>query len=350
MSLELKKTAPVIDLQAMRSPEGYLVEDEDLIAAANTAIALGKPLLLTGEPGIGKSDLAGWIAAQTPACALHKFVVKSTTEAAELFYRFDTLARFRDTQIESAHGNPNTETPTALAKKSALLRYIQYNALGTAILHSIGSEQAELLGFISPALGDKIYQSFPKAFSTSVVLIDEIDKAPRDVPNDILDEIDHLSFRVPELGNIEVSANPKQRPLVIITSNSERDLPKPFLRRCIYYHMRLSDDQGVLQRIAEQRIGKRYEGNGTLLGEALQLFRDLRREASLRYQPGLAELLDWLADLSLGNPPANSSLADLPHAKSSLKNALLKDPEDQKLADSEWDNWVSKAQSAESSG
>ena len=349
MLIELKKEAAAIDLEAMRSPQGYLVEDEDLIAAANAAIALGKPLLLTGEAGIGKSEFAGWIAAQPNACEMHKFVVKSTTDATDLFYQFDTLARFRDAQIASEQLDAvmtikkQTQPADKPLAQDSVHRYVRYNALGRAILHSIGRAAAERHGFISPAMGETVYRSFPEQPTRSVVLIDEIDKAPRDVPNDILDEIEHQQFRAPELGNIEVKANPRLRPIVVITSNSERDLPKPFLRRCIYYHMQLTEDDGLLRRIAERRIGKRFEGNGSLLGESLRLFRYLRNEVSLRHRPGLAELLDWLADLSMGELTAGSRLSELVHARRSLKNALLKDPEDQRLADSDWGAWLEQA-------
>ncbi len=336
MTLTLNKIGPQLDLDAMKSPAGYLVEDSDLVAAANAAIALGKPLLLTGEPGIGKSQFASWMAAQSPASPFYKFVIKSTTDATDLFFQFDTLARFRDAQIGETTANQEQGIEQGH-------RYLRYNALGMAILLSLGRERALSQGLISKEFGELVYNSVPVEPTRSVVLIDEIDKAPRDVPNDVLDEIDHLSFRVPEIGNIQASADPQFRPIVIMTSNSERDLPKPFLRRCIYYHMQLSNDDGVLRRIAEQRVGARYAANGSLLGEAIGLFRYVRSLTSLRHQPGLAELLDWLADLSSLDFQTGAHLEDISGAKVSFKTTMLKDPADQRLVDNQWPEWLTAA-------
>ena len=371
MPVTLIKDVSPVDLDAMHDPEGYVVDDDDLIAAANAAIALGKPLLLTGEPGIGKSEFARWLAHQTPACSLHKFVVKSTTEASDLFYRFDTLARFRDAQVQhlrvdhptsdqesrsrpiskdsisaDSDSNDSTSGDSISDDLSRLHRYIRYNALGTAILYSVVRSECERLGFVSPGLGKETYESVPVEPARSVVLIDEIDKAPRDVPNDILDEIDHLQFNVPDLGNLSVRANLALRPIVVVTSNSERDLPKPFLRRCIYYHMRLSEDDAILRRIAEQRLGQRFSSHASVLGDALRLFRGLRQESALRHQPGLAELLDWLNRLSATvatEPAGPTRLAQIRDGRVTMKNTLLKDSEDQALADREWDSWLKTA-------
>jgi MoxR-like ATPase len=347
MTLTLNKHSLVIDPEVARSADGYLVFDPDLIAAADAAIGLGKPLLLTGEPGIGKSEFANWLAAQPEPCALHRFVVKSTTEGNDLFYRFDTLARFRDAQVEaykSLRGELQAESATGASSDRAAplhpLRYLRYDALGKAILFSLGRAACEEQGLISASMGGEAYLSFPEGPTRSVVLIDEIDKAPRDVPNDILDEIDRLSFRVSELDNAEVKVNPGLRPIIVITSNSERDLPKPFLRRCVYYHMRFPESDEILRKIAVQRVGRRYEGNDTLLGQALKLFRYLRNDVSLNHQPGLAELLDWLADLAAYAPASNARLERIPQAKASLKNTLLKDKDDQALAGAEWDAWL----------
>jgi len=338
MSLKLNKQHITINLEEARSAEGYLVSDDDLVAAANAAIVLGKPLLLTGEPGIGKSEFANWLAAQPEKCALHKFIIKSTTEGSELFYHFDTLARFRDAQIE-VHASSRGDSKSSEGRSSHPLHYLKYDALGKAILLTLGKEECKAQGLISADTSDEEF-TWPDEPTRSVVLIDEIDKAPRDVPNDILDEIDRLSFRVRELGNKKVEVNPNLRPIVIITSNSERDLPKPFLRRCIYYHMRFPEDDGVLRQIAEKRVGKRYQDNNDLLAEALKLFHHLRNEVNLNHQPGLAELLDWLADLSSQNPEQNARLQEIPQARASLKNALMKEKDDQALADDEWEKWL----------
>jgi MoxR-like ATPase len=337
MSLTLNKQFITINQDETRSAEGYLVFDDDLVAAANAAISLGKPLLLTGEPGIGKSEFANWLAAQPEPCKLHRFIVKSTTEGHELFYHFDTLARFRDAQIE-AH-SPLEGSTAAKGKSTQPLHYLKYDALGEAILMSLGKAVCETQGLISDGT-DTLNFTLPTEPTRSVVLIDEIDKAPRDVPNDILDEIDRLSFRVRELGNQKVDVNPSFRPIVIITSNSERDLPKPFLRRCIYYHMHFPKDTNVLRQIAEKRVGKRYKDNGDLLAEALGLFHHIRNEVNLNHQPGLAELLDWLADLISHNPDKSARLSNIPQARASLKNTLLKEKDDQLQVDDDWEKWL----------
>ena len=337
MSLSLTKRTITISADEMSTPQGYTVLDHDLIAAANAAMVLGKPLLLTGEPGIGKSEFARWLAAQSPACDLFQFVVKSNTEASELFYQFDAVARFRDAQLANLRGVTDGQSESeSQGQRQQLHKYLRYNALGTAILHSLGSDQAERMGVISPALGES-YRRFPAQATRSVVLIDEIDKAPRDVPNDILDEILHRRFRIPELDIEEVQANPALLPIVVITSNSERDLPRAFLRRCIYYHMRLRDDVALLLQIAANRIGRRFSADSSLLGDCIRMFVHLRTEVSLNQKPGFAELLDWLAALA-GDVPAPARRLGVDD-KAIMKAALLKDTRDQELADRDWDSW-----------
>lgn len=336
-----KRITPVVRDEA-REHADYLVFDQGLIAAAEAAIALGKPLLLTGEPGIGKSAFAGWLAVQPEPCRYLKFVVKSTTEGNDLFYRFDTLARFRDTQIE-AHKSLRGEPPAATERSSELHHYLDYDALGKAILYSHGRTQCESLGLISPVMGKGFYADFPQAPTRSVVLIDEIDKAPRDVPNDILDEVERRAFRIQELGK-EIGDNPAQSPIVVITSNSERDLPKPFLRRCIHYHMRLPKEKkalrAILLQIARKRVGARYRHNGELLGEAVALFHHLRGSKHLNHPPSLTELLDWLTDLARYLLSEKRRLAEVDQAKETLKNTLLKDGGDQAQADTSWEQWL----------
>jgi MoxR-like ATPase len=165
----------------------------------------------------------------------------------------------------------------------------------------------------------------------SVVLIDEIDKAPRDVPNDILNEIDDMSFTIPELENAPVGVEPKWRPLVFITSNSEKGLPDAFLRRCVYYHMPFPAPK-VLLSIVESRVGKRFSEK-SLLGELLAIFHEVRsKQRALRKPPGIAELLMWLSAL----PPeaANArSIADVPTALTTARSTLFKTREDLELAD-----------------
>jgi MoxR-like ATPase len=174
-----------------------------------------------------------------------------------------------------------------------------------------------------------------------VVLIDEIDKAPRDVPNDMLDEIDHLSFAIRELGNRPVAAHRDFRPVVVMTSNSERDLPKPFLRRCVYYHMKFPPTK-VLNQIVDRRMGKRFHSASGLLGQAMTLFGFLREKAGLRQSPGLAELLDFLFSLT-GELQPDAELRSRPNLHALLKATLLKDRHDQEQSDRDLTSWLDEA-------
>jgi MoxR-like ATPase len=191
-----------------------------------------------------------------------------------------------------------------------------------------------------------LQKSLPEQPSRSVVLIDEIDKAPRDVPNDILDEIDNQQFSVRELGDLTARANPEFRPIIIITSNSERDLPKPFLRRCVYYNMRFPDED-ELQRIVEQRVGARFADSPGLLGECLRFFWFLREQAEIRRRPGLAELLDWVHEL--GERASHDSFTDVEQMPARVMSTLLKDPDDQELLRTSWSIWVAQARANDAS-
>ncbi|MCP4409970.1 MAG: AAA domain-containing protein, partial [Gammaproteobacteria bacterium] len=179
---------PVVDPMALRSPQDYRASP-DLAAAVNVALTLGMPLLLTGEPGSGKSGLADSLAWEL---ATHdeqdpkplRFVVKSDTQARDLFYRFDTVGRFHASQTPEANTDPR--------------QFINFEALGKAILHAKSPHYAhKTLGLPVNAV------DHPGKPKRSVVLIDEIDKAPRDVPNDILVELEMLEFEIPELRTVE---------------------------------------------------------------------------------------------------------------------------------------------------
>lgn len=341
--IQIQTENPSVDINAMSRPEDYVMEDNDLRAATNAALTLGKPLLLTGDAGVGKSQFANWLAYQLGLGSYLKFVVKSTTEARDLFYHYDALARFHSAQI--THTRPRDPNGSKSSGTDAddidPLRYIAYNALGTAILCSMGRTEAVKQGFVSEVMGDFL-KKIPQTPVRSVVLVDEIDKAPRDVPNDILDEVDNLSFTVRELGNLTAETHSRMRPMVVITSNSERDLPKPFLRRCVYYHMGFPSDE-ALATIVEKRIGKRFQVGDGLLSQGIRLFRYLRENAGLRQPPGLAELLDWLYSLAVDYSPADPDLQQQPQLFATIKSTLLKDRHDQELFDKDREFWVDQA-------
>lgn len=342
------KDLPPVNPEALRAPENYLAAP-DLAAAVDVALTLGMPLLLTGEPGSGKSALADSVAYELGLGRVLRFVVKSDTEARDLFYRFDTIGRFHAAQTPGANAHPG--------------HYISFAALGKAILHAKPPSFVEELGVPAHAV------EHPGERTRSVVLIDEIDKAPRDVPNDILVEIETMQFDIPELSGggrgavrigLDDARNENQyRPIVIFTSNREKALPEPFLRRCVFYHLEFppfaapEDDSEAITvtKIVGARLGSRYEraqGGDTERRKnlAIDFFRYLRDDSrGLDRRPTLAELLDWLDFLMpQSTDPAEWSVlgaiekpGDDARAEgwllTSIETLLLKKPADQRRAD-----------------
>lgn len=342
---------PYIDPNEQTNPEGYRA-GRGLVAAVNAALRLGMPLLLTGEPGTGKTQLAYNLAHELNLGDPLRFVVKSDTRGRDLLYDFDTVGRFHAANAAKATSNSLEIDPR---------RYLRFNALGKAILYSYTKDQ--LTPLLAPAME---YLELPDAPRKSVVLIDEIDKAPRDVPNDLLAELDELQFGVPEMANhsgqkggsalfsIQEDNAADLRPLIIITSNSERSLPDPFLRRCLYYHLPFpefgeekADDETTVQTIVSSRMGYRYKDNRPLVDSGIDFFRHLRNQ-QLERKPGLAELLNWLNYLApvvaaFSDEPLHRQ-AENPEGKQALldgiKVALLKNSEDQNEADKLLNSWL----------
>lgn len=319
-------TKPVLD------PKGYLATPE-LAAAVDTAITLGMPLLLTGEPGSGKSALAKSIAwevlgeQEKPLT----FTMKSDSRANDLFYQFDTVGRFH-----AANQSDDGDT--------SVQRYLHFQALGQAIL------QAKPYAFVQQLLGDddaakRVHSGEPKR---SVVLIDEIDKAPRDVPNDILVELEQLCFDVHELQQrVELNDEERQyQPIVIITSNSERTLPEAFLRRCVYHHLQFppfDDSEGksgvTVSEIVARRLG-RFGAEEALLQQALNWFKYLRTQAQgIERKPSLAEYLNWLEFLLRTEPRVASLDVQSSMIQHSIQHLLLKKPADQAKCQHWLDAW-----------
>lgn len=273
-------------------PQRAYVSHENLEIAAQVALELDQPLLLTGEPGTGKTTYARHLArvladreggAGLPVLG---FETKSTSIARDLFYHYDSLRRFH-----AAHD----------AQMSRDNRdYLTFNALGEAILRSRPvAEVGDLLpGHAAP--------------HRSVVLIDEIDKAPRDFPNDILNEIERLFFRLPELGQRVVQADPAFRPVVVITSNSEKNLPDAFLRRCVFYHIPFPEPA---QMAAIVRAN--LDADEALVASAVDFFYGLR-ELDLEKPPATAELVGWLNALKARGAAAG----DLAASKDSVRGTL----------------------------
>jgi MoxR-like ATPase len=319
---------PLVDRARSEDPALYL-PDPDLSHAVNVALVLGMPLLLTGEPGTGKTRLADALANDL-ACPLHRFDTKSTSAARDLFYTYDALTAFK-------------------ARDAADPRlFIRYQALGRAILEAFPKD----LAAIQPLLPPDGQGSFthPGAPRRAVVLIDEIDKAPRDFPNDLLTEIDRLAFRVPELQNAgtpgseagEAGVPNAFRPIVILTSNSEKGLPDPFLRRCVYYDIPFPDKARMGEIVARRLAG--LEQGSPLLTDALDLFYDLRHangHTRLVKEPSTAELINWIQLLVQRGAKPGQTLRGQPALVRETLSSLVKNKSDRRDALAHAEKWVS---------
>lgn len=272
---------PLRSAEEMWDPRGYIA-DAGLVDAVNIALRLRRPLLLTGEPGTGKTRLAYSLAHQLGWQDVLRFDTKSGSKGKDLFYSYDALARLQDQH---------------LGRQASIEGYIRLNALGLAIA------LANPPGYVSGLVPSIFAHNAARA---SVVLIDEIDKAPRDFPNDILGELEELYFQIPELGGRTLRVPTKLAPVVILTSNSERNLPDAFLRRCVFYDIPFPDKER-LQAIVQSRLAD-LKPSSALLDHALEVFKALRdAHPPLQKPPGTAELLDWLCVLrSEGLAPSES--------------------------------------------
>jgi MoxR-like ATPase len=299
-------------------PDKYLA-DSGLVDAANVALMLGQPLLLTGEAGTGKTQFAYSIAWELGLGEPFKFETKSTSVARDLFYTYDALRRFQHKQSG--------------VDADSILPYLTYQALGIAILRTRKwADNKDLME------NDSLQ---PKKPIRSVVLIDEIDKAPRDFPNDILNEIENMYFRIPEMGNRIVEADRSLPPIVVITSNSEKDLPDAFLRRCVYYNIPFPDKER-LQTIISNRLGTYVGGTDGFINDALSLFSVLREDkVGLRKKPATAEMLGWMMALKEMASNNENPLAQDELALGVLSN-LIKSKEDQDKARDVVQKWLTR--------
>jgi len=241
----------------LTQPETYLPSDE-LARVVDLAIALGRPLLLQGEPGCGKTRLAHSVA-YALGLPLEVAYVKSTSRAQDLLYTYDAVRRLYDSQLGASGPTNKKGEPIARAPEN----YVELASLGRAITRA--------------AYGRR-----------SVVLIDEIDKADLDFPNDLLWELDRMEFDVPEAPEMGQRAG-DLRPIVVITHNEEKPLPPAFLRRCVYHYVEFPETREELERI----LALHGLDQGALLKKSIDLIRQLR-EKDLNKKPGLSELIDWV--------------------------------------------------------
>ena len=260
------------------------VATEDLKVAVNAAITLERPLLIKGEPGTGKSVLAAEVAKalSTPLIEWH---IKSTTKAQQGLYEYDAVSRLRDSQL----GDERVKD---------IRNYIRKGKLWNAF------EAGQQNG------GRKV-----------VLLIDEIDKADIEFPNDLLQELDRMEFHVYET---DETVRARVRPIVIITSNNEKELPDAFLRRCFFHYIRFPDAD-TLSAIVEVH----YPGiKKRLLSEALARFFEIRDTPGLRKKPSTSEALDWIRLLVADDVDPETLRGDPKNALPKLHGALLKNEQD----------------------
>jgi MoxR-like ATPase len=256
------------------------VATDDLKVAVNAAVTLRRPLLVKGEPGTGKTVLAHEIAkaANAPLIEWH---VKSTTKAHQGLYEYDAVARLRDGQLGDARVHD-------------IANYIRKGKLWEA--------------FTSPAL--------------PVLLIDEIDKADIEFPNDLLQELDRMSFDVYETHE---TITAKERPIVVITSNNEKELPDAFLRRCFFHYIKFPDRE-TMQAIVDVHFPGIQK---ILVNKAMDIFYDVREVPGLKKKPSTSELLDWLKLLLAEDMPLDVLQSrDPSKAIPPLHGALLKNEQD----------------------
>ncbi|MAO26756.1 MULTISPECIES: AAA family ATPase [Roseovarius] len=258
--------------------EAYVATD-DLKVAVNAAITLQRPLLVKGEPGTGKTELARQVS-QALGLRMIEWNIKSTTRAAQGLYEYDAVSRLRDSQ------------------------------LGEDRVHDVRN-------YIRPG---KLWQAFDSDDQV-VLLIDEIDKADIEFPNDLLQELDRMEFHVYETGE---TIRAKQRPVIIITSNNEKELPDAFLRRCFFHYIQFPDME-TLKKIVEVHHPGIKEA---LLTTALTQFYEIRDQQGLKKKPSTSEVLDWLKLILAEDLAPEDLRAGATDALPKLHGALLKNEQD----------------------
>ena len=258
------------------------IATEDLTVAVNAAVTLERPLLIKGEPGTGKTELAKQVALGLDLDMI-EWNIKSTTKAQQGLYEYDAVSRLRDSQLGDQRVN-------------------------------------EISNYIRKG---KLWESF-ESNKKVVLLIDEIDKADIEFPNDLLQELDKMSFYVYETGKTIAA---KHRPVVIITSNNEKELPDAFLRRCFFHYIKFPD-QETLQKIVKVHHPQIKDD---LLSTALSQFFEIREQTGLKKKPSTSEVLDWLKLLLSEDLKPEDLRRETSSALPKLHGALLKNEQDVQL-------------------
>ncbi|MCH2076499.1 MAG: MoxR family ATPase [Rhodobacteraceae bacterium] len=263
------------------STDSYIAT-QDLTVAVNAAVTLERPLLVKGEPGTGKTELARQVASSLEM-EMVEWHIKSTTRAQQGLYEYDAVSRLRDSQL----GDERVKDVSNYIKQG------------------------------------KLWQAFT-APEKVVLLIDEIDKADIEFPNDLLQELDKMEFHVYETGETVRAVN---RPVVIITSNNEKELPDAFLRRCFFHYIRFPEPEVMRQIVEVHHPGIKE----SLLATALTQFYEIRETAGLKKKPSTSEVIDWLKLLLAEDLTAEDIRRDGPSALPKLHGALLKNEQDVQL-------------------
>ena len=258
--------------------DSYVATD-DLTVAVNAAVTLERPLLVKGEPGTGKTELARQVSAAL-GLPMIEWHIKSTTKAQQGLYEYDAVSRLRDSQLGDE-------------KVNDVANYIKRG---------------------------KLWQAF-EAEGRVVLLIDEIDKTDIEFPNDLLQELDRMEFHVYETGQ---TVKAKQRPIMIITSNNEKELPDAFLRRCFFHYIRFPDIDTMRKIVEVHHPGIK----DALLTTALTQFYEVREQQGLKKKPSTSEVLDWLKLLLAEDLTAEDLKRDGASALPKLHGALLKNEQD----------------------
>jgi MoxR-like ATPase len=258
--------------------ESY-VAGKDLMVAVNAAITLERPLLVKGEPGTGKTELAFQIASAL-GLRLIQWTVKSTTKGAQGLYEYDAVSRLRDSQLGDARVN-------------------------------------DIRNYIRPG---KLWEAFASD-ERVVLLIDEIDKADIEFPNDLLQELDRMEFDVYET---DETISAKHRPIVVITSNNEKELPDAFLRRCFFHYIQFPDPETLARIVDVHHPGIKQE----LVRAALAQFYEIREQPGVKKKPSTSEALDWIRLLVAEDIEARDLRESPTKALPKLAGALLKNEQD----------------------